>query len=168
MLPTESKGTGHAEIVAVAVAVPRRDWRERFQAIGRHPLPVLFDGVAAHKTAQSGRVRPVVVVIIFVQVAQQLFRLFVLFQISNCLLHRSKSALPPGAAGRQRQYVNPRNVLFLFKGRDVLIQRVLHGLIGHVKIHPSDALRLNRQHQHGQDQYGRQKPLHILTSWVRI
>ena len=86
MLSPESKGTGHAEIVAVAVAVPRRDWRERFQAVGRHPLPVLFDGVAAHKTAQSGRVRPVVVVIIFVQAAQQLFRLFVLFQIGNCLL----------------------------------------------------------------------------------
>ena len=168
MLPPESKGTGHAEIVAVAVAVPRRDWRERFQAIGCHPLPVLFDGVAAHKAAQSSRVRPVVVVIIFVQVAQQLFRGFILFQIGNRLFYRSKSALPPGAAGRQRQYVDPGDVLFLLEGRNVLFQRIFHGLAGHVKIHPFDALRPNRQHQHGQDQYGRQKPLHILTSWVRI
>ena len=48
VLSAKSKGTGHAEIIAVAVAIACRNGRKGFQTVGGQPLPVLFDGVAAH------------------------------------------------------------------------------------------------------------------------
>ena len=165
----EAEGPGHAEIIAVAVAVTRRDGRKGLQAIRPHPLSLLFDGVTADQPAQSGGIGFMVVIIVFIEVPQQFLRRFIFLQIRSRLPDRGKAALSPGAAGRQCQRVNPGDMLFLPRCQNILIQSVLHGFVGNVKIHPADGLPPHGHHQHGNDQKGRKNPpQHPITSKVRM
>ena len=57
MFSGKAKGTAGSEIVAMAEAVAGGDGRKCLQAVGRFPLTVHFDGVAAHEASQSGGVK---------------------------------------------------------------------------------------------------------------
>ena len=168
MLAPKAEGTSRSEIVIVTVAIACGNGRKGLQAVGGNPLSVLFDGIAAHQTAQNPFVGPVVIVIVAIIASQQFLRGLVPLQIGNRLFHRRQAAFSPGAASRQSQAVDPGNVLFLLRRQNVLAQGVFQGFIGHVKIHPADGLP-RRRNRHGKNQQNRRKkPPHILTSRLRI
>ena len=124
VLALKAEGAADPEVIAMPVAIPGGNGRKSLQAIACHPDPVLFDGVAAHQSPQSGGVSLVIVVVVLVEASQQFLGRLVPRQILGRLLHCGQAAFSARPAGRQGQHINPRQVLFLFRRGNVPVQGV--------------------------------------------
>ena len=154
MLAAEAVASAHAEVVAMAVPIARRNGGKGLDAVGRLPAPVgLLDGIVSHKTAQYRPIGLLVILKILVLLPQKLLGRLVFGQLRRSLLHRLHGKFSAAAAGsRQGQNVNPGKGFLLPLSADVDGQRRLHGLIAHIKIHPFNIVLLGKALPRTQDQ----------------
>ena len=164
VLASKAEAAAVAEIIAVAVAIAGRNGRKRLQPIGSNPPAILFNAVTAKKAPQNGAVGLVIVVIIFIKIAQQFFRGIISQQVACRFLHSGKSAFSAGAAACQRQGIHPADVLFLVKGLDIHIHCIFEGFIRNLKIHPLDGFFCScRNSQQAQNHYTKKNPPHTSS-----